>query len=109
MQINKQTGEGIVSYSINDLTPLEMHELCVMRKRIYQVIESHQKNSKKKEYLSDDELITLVSILSTLTQGCSSLEESAFSKHRREIVDALKDLKSSSFPKDDDLFGGETV
>lgn len=53
MQINKNFGEGIVSYSINDLTPLEMHELCIMRKRIYQVIESHQKNSKvhEKDYV----------------------------------------------------------
>lgn len=107
MQISKQTGEGIVSYSINDLTPLEMHELCVMRKRIYQVIESHQKNSRKKEYLSDDELITLVSMIGTLTQGCATLEESSFSKHRKEVVDALKDLQSSPLPKDDDLFGGE--
>ena len=105
MTINKQTGEGIVSYSINDLTPLEMHELCAMRKRIYQVIESHQKDSKKKEYLSDDELITLVSMIGVLTQGCSTLEESSFSKHRKEVADALKDLKSSSLPKDDDLFG----
>lgn len=107
MQINKQTGEGIVSYSINDLTPLEMHELCVMRKRIYQVLESHHKYSKKKEYLSDDELITLVSMIGTLTQGCGPLEESAFSKHHKEIVDALKDLQSSPSTKDDDLFGGE--
>ena len=107
MKVNKVIGEGAVAYDVNGLTPLEMHELCSMRKRIYQVLESHHKDSKKKEYLSDDELITLVSMLGVLTQGCSTLEESSFTKHRKHVAGALKDLKSHPLPDDADLFGGE--
>ena len=95
MYTQSETGEGVIAYHVMNLTPLEMHELCVMRKRIYQVLESHQKDSKK-EYLSDDELITLVRMIGTLTSGCGTLEESSFSKHREHIVAALKDLKKSA-------------
>lgn len=107
MKVNKIIGEGAVAYDVIGLTPLEMHELCSMRKRIYQVLESHHEGSKKKEYLSDDELVTLVSMISVLTQGCGTLEESSFTKQRKYIVDALKDLKSHPLPDDADLFGGE--
>ena len=107
MKIDKIIGEGAVAYNVIGLTPLEMHELCSMRKRIHQVIESHHKDSKKKEYLSDDELITIVSMFGVLTQGCSTLEESSFTNHRKCIVDALKDLKSHPLPDDANLFGGE--
>ena len=48
MKVNKIIGEGAVAYDVIGLTPLEMHELCVMRKRIYQVLESHHEDSKKK-------------------------------------------------------------
>lgn len=109
MYTKQETGEGIIAYHVMDLTPLEMHELCVMRKRIYQVLESHQKKDSKKEYLSDDELITLASMFGTLTSGCAALEESSFSKHRKHVVDALKDLKRSTphpLSEDADLFGG---
>lgn len=107
MKIDKIIGEGAVAYNAIGLTPLEMHELCSMRKRIYQVIESHHKDSKKKEYLSDDELITIVSMFGVLTQGCSTLEESSFTKHRKHVTGALKDLKSHPLPDDANLFGGE--
>jgi len=107
MKIDKIIGEGAVAYNVIGLTPLEMHELCSMRKRIYQVLESHHEGSKKKEYLSDDELIILVSMISVLTQGCDTLEESSFTKHRKQIVDALKDIKSHPLPDDADLFGGK--
>lgn len=95
MYTQQETGEGVIAYHVMNLTPLEMHELCVMRKRIYQVLESHQKDSKK-EYLSDDELITIAAMFGTLTSGCATLEESSFSKHRKCVVDALKDLKESA-------------
>lgn len=79
-------GEGIISYSIEGLTPREFEQLCEMRTRVHEVLESHKHRSEKKVYLTDDELFLIEAMLEVLTGALAVIETSNFDRLKKNLM-----------------------
>jgi hypothetical protein len=114
MKINKSHGTGIVSYDILDINPLEMHEMCAIRTRVFTVLKSHQKWHKgKKLYLSDDDLETIAAILTEFTKDADKLAESAFLKRKKAVNEAMhlldEDSEAELHEKETDVYATRDI
>jgi hypothetical protein len=114
MKISKSHGTGVVSYDILDINPLEMHEMCAIRARVFTVLKSHQKWHKgKKEYLSDDELETIAAILTEFTKDADKLAESIFLKRKKTVNEAMhlldEDSEAELHEKETDVYASRNI
>ena len=114
MKVAKAHGTGVVSYDILDITPLEMHELCAIRTRVFNVLKSHQKWHKgKKLYLSDDDLETIAAILTEFTTDAEKLAESVFTKRKNAVDEAMhlldEDSEAESHEKEVDDYATRNI
>lgn len=104
MNIKSEKSYAIVGTTICDINNREMRQMHELNLRIKNVLDSHKKDSEKKEYISDDDLKLMHAILSVFTKEYSSMQESAFD-------DYLKELSKQEKPQpkipigDDQLFG----
>lgn len=94
MNIKQEKSYGIVGTSILDINNREMRQMCEMKERIAQVLNTHTDEKVKNEYLSDDELEMIMTILTVFTKEYEVNETSAFD-------DALRELHQS--PKSTDV------
>ena len=97
-------GEGIKSYCIEGLTPREFEQLCEMRARVYEVLESHKSTSEKRTYLTDDELFTIEAILQTLTGPYTVVETSDFDRMKKSLI-FVYNKSNLETPTEDTTFG----
>lgn len=114
MKISKTHGTGVVGYDILDINPLEMHEMCTIRTRVFNVLKSHQKWHKgKKLYLSDDDLETIAAILTEFTKDADKLAESVFSKRKKAVDEAMHllddDADASNHEQETDVYATRNI
>lgn len=99
----------IESYTISGVTRADMYKMTQVYDKVMSIIGNHlDKSAEKKEYLSDDDLYDIVSILDVLTENNRTcIKKSVFEdrkekllKMHKEIVDAPVEHPAS--PEDDD-------
>ena len=100
MNIKKRTSIGVVGYNIEDVNLNEMRQLTELKNRISNVLDSHAKDSEKKEYVSDDDLKLMFAILSVFTKDYTLDNSSAFDTFLKEEEEA-KNKPQSPAPVDD--------
>ena len=84
----------IKDFSFIGVTVADMYFMSSLYKRVSDILISHIDPNKKKEYISDDELYDVLSVLDTLTQGHRTvLKKSAFEETREIIVKSHEELK----------------
>ena len=71
-KVNKEF--GIVGMTI-ELNVREMDTLVDQRNRVEWILKSHSSSSEKKQYLTDEDLLMLKSILTVLTKGYQTTNE----------------------------------
>lgn len=96
-------GEGITSYCIENLTPHEFEQMCEMRTRVHEVLESHKHKSEKKVYLTDDELFTIEAMLNVLTGPYTVVGTSEFDKMKKSLM-SIYDKSNPETPIKDATF-----
>ena len=94
VQRNYTQERVIESYTIGGITRAEMYKMTQVYDRVMGVIGNHlNKSAKKKEYLSDDDLYDIVSILDVLTEGNRvCIKKSAFEDRKEELIKMHKEL-----------------
>ena len=85
MEVKGIKGTGIGAYDIMDVNPSEMDKMIEMRNRIFEVLKSHDKGCKDKQYLNDTELEYLWVMLYVLTQDVQHRSENSFDAKLREL------------------------
>lgn len=75
----------------------ELMQMAEMRDRIAHVLNTHKNEKLKKEYLSDDELEKIMTILVVLTREYENCEQSAFD----EALAQLKQSKQENATKEE--------
>lgn len=80
MNIKSNKSFGIVGYDIEGVNLCEMRQMSELKDRIYNVVASHVDDSKKNEYISDDDLRLMHAILCVFTKDYSNNTESEFDK-----------------------------
>lgn len=78
MNIEKKTSIGVVGYDICGVNLNEMRQLTELKNRISNVLDSHTKDSEKKEYIDDKDLKLMWAILSVFTKDYEDAATSAF-------------------------------
>lgn len=73
----------------------EVRFMQEMNNRVKEVLFSHKVPQGKKLYLTDDDLLGITAILSTLTKGCKFNEKNEFADAKtalgKELLDILED------------------
>ena len=114
MNIKQNNSYGVESYNIESVNLNEMRQMAELKSHIKNILDSHKKDSEKKEYISDDNLKLMYAILSVFTQDYSNDAKSAFDEFLKKQEE--KKEKPTEQPKqekkpirlpDDDLYGGE--
>lgn len=85
MEVRGIKGTGIGAYDIMNVAPSEMDKMIEMRDRIFEILKSHDKDCKDKQYLNDTELEYLWAILCVLTQDVQHRAENSFDAKLREL------------------------
>lgn len=85
MEVRGIKGTGIGAYDIMNVAPSEMDKMIEMRNRIFEVLKSHDKDCKDKQYLSDKELEYLWAMLCVLTKDVQHRSENSFDAMLREL------------------------
>lgn len=85
MEVKGIKGTGIGSYDIIGVNLSEMDKMIEMRNRIFEVLKSHDKDQKSKQYLSDKELEYLWAILCVLTRDVQHRSENSFDAMLRKL------------------------
>lgn len=106
MEVRGIKGTGIGSYDIMNVAPSEMDKMIEMRNRIFEVLKSHDKDCKDKQYLNDTELEYLWAMLCVLTQDVKHRAENSFDAKLRELSFPFSkgmssNIKSSGEPRFD--------
>lgn len=103
MEIRSKRADAIVSIDIIGINNREMRQMCELKNRIADVLNSHLPNSKEKKYISDDDLKLTHAILSVFTKEYSLTQTSAFDDELKAIDEKVKNmLKASETPKEED-------
>ena len=105
MKIISNCEYAIASTDVRNINNKEMRQMHELKTRIKEVLDSHKKESEKKEYINDEELSMMHAILCVFTKEYSSTQTSAFDDMLKELKDEKKP-QSRRLP-DDDLFGGD--
>lgn len=84
MKIIQNREYAIASTDVRDINCKEMRQMHELNQRIVAVLASHEKDSEKKEYISDDDLNLMHAILTVFTKDFSSTQESAFDNFLKE-------------------------
>lgn len=104
MSVNREYAETkvIESYTISGVTSADMCKMTQVHDRVMCVIGNHlNKSAEKKEYLSDDDLYDIVSILDVLTEGNREIvKKSVFDERKELIVKSHKELFNTPTPVD---------
>lgn len=95
MKIRPNKTFAISSVDILDVNNKESRQMYELKNRIKDVLDSHKSDSKKKKYISDDDLQLMRAILSVFTKGYADTQTSAFD-------DALKELNAPTEEKKED-------
>lgn len=84
--------EKLSSMDICGLNSKEIHQICELSDRLHHILLSHRpENKMKKEYVSDDELIKMLSILNTVAENVSvDDKESEFDKQEEKFRKELE-------------------
>lgn len=85
MEVKGIKGTGIGSYDILNVSPSEMDKMIEVRNNVFEILKSHDKNSKKKQYISDEQLEYIWVMLCVLTEGVQHRSENSFDKKLKEI------------------------
>ena len=88
MKIISNREYAIASTDVHGINNKEMRQMHELNKRIVDVLVSHNENSEKKEYITDDDLILMHAILSVFTKEYSNTQESAFDTFLKEEEEA---------------------
>lgn len=104
MKIIKKEGYGTIATSITDINNREMEQMCELKNRIKDVLDSHKPNSEeKKEYINDDELALMHAILSVFTKEFSAAQKpSAFDAFLKEQAAEKPAEKTDDVDKPED-------
>ena len=89
MEVRGVKGTGIGSYDILDVSPSEMDKIIEVRNNVFEILKSHDENSKKKQYISDEQLEYIWAMLCVLTEGVQHRGENSFDKKLKEIKKVL--------------------
>ena len=84
MKIIMNREYALSSVDVRDINCKEMRQMYKLNKRIVDVLASHEKESEKKEYISDEDLELMHAILSVFTKDFSSTQTSAFDDFLKE-------------------------
>ena len=85
MKINSKQSYGIVATTIMDINNREMEQMCDLKNRIKDILDSHKPNAKEKKYISDDDLKLAHAMLSVFTKEFSAAQKaSAFDDFLKE-------------------------
>jgi hypothetical protein len=96
MEVKGIKGTGIGAYDIMNVAPSEMDKMIEMRNRIFEVLKSHDKDCKDKQYLDDKELEYLWVMLCVLTEGVNHRAENSFDAKLRKLAFPFSSHKSAS-------------
>ena len=88
MKIISNREYAIASTDVRGINNKEMRQMHELNKRIIDVLASHNENSEKKEYITDDDLVLMHAILSVFTKEYSNTQESAFDAFLKEEEEA---------------------
>jgi hypothetical protein len=88
----------IESYTISGVTRADMYKMTQVYDKVMNIIGNHlNKSAEKKEYLSDDDLYDIVSILDVLTENNRiGIKESIFEKRKEELLKMHKEIVDAS-------------
>jgi hypothetical protein len=100
MEIKLNKAFGVVSTSLT-VTNREMDELCEMKERVIRVLNTHNDEKVKNEYLSDTELKMLHAILHALTKEYDFSRVSTFQDTYDELY-SKKDAPETPQQEEDD-------
>ena len=89
MEVNAVKGTGIGSYDILNVSLSEMDKMIEVRNNVFEILKSHDKNSKKKQYISDEQLEYIWVMLCVLTEDVQHRGENSFDKKFKEIKKIL--------------------
>lgn len=84
MKIVSNREYAVASTDVRDINNKEMRQMHNLNKRIIDVLASHEKDSEKREYISDEDLNLMHAILSVFTKDFSSTQTSAFDDFLKE-------------------------
>lgn len=85
MNIKSDYGRGIISTDIVGINNCEMKQMCELKDRIVDVLNSHKPEAKEKKYISDDDLKLMRAILHVFTKEYSNTYSSAFDDAMKEL------------------------
>lgn len=88
----------IESYTISGVTRADMYKMTQVYDKVMSIIGNHlDKSAEKKEYLSDDDLYDIVSILDVLTENNRTcIKKSTFEKRKEELLKMHKEIVDAS-------------
>lgn len=94
VQRNYADERVIESYTISGVTRADMYKMTQVYDRVMSIIGNHlDKKAEKKEYLSDDDLYDIVSILDIITENNrTSIKKSCFEERKEELIKMHKTI-----------------
>ena len=101
MKIISNREYAIASTDVRGINNREMRQMYELNKRIVDVLDSHKPESKKKKFISDDDLSLMHAVLSVFTKEYESTQNSAFDDFLKEQEKPAEQPQQQS---DDDPF-----
>lgn len=105
VQRNYTQERVIESYTICNVTKTDMYKMTQVCDKVMSIIGNHlDKKAEKKEYLSDDDLYDIVSILDVLTEGNRTcIKKSVFEERKEQLQKMHKELVNAPIDKPETL------
>ena len=105
VQRNYAQERVIESYTICGITRADMHKMTQVYDRVMNIIVNHlDKKAEKKEYLSDDDLYDIVSILDILTENNRTcIKKSVFEMRKEQLLKMHKELVDAPVDKPEEV------
>lgn len=95
MELKFKKDYGVVSTDVRDINNREMRQMFELKNRINDVLASHKPNSKKKKYISDDDLKLTSAILRVFTREYAATQTSAFDDELKDIDEEEKSTEKT--------------
>lgn len=105
MEIRVRRDYAVVETNVCGINSKEMRQMHELKVRIKNVLDSHKKDSEKKEYITDEDLHLMWAVLSVFTKEFSSTQTSAFDDLLKE--EKLSEVKTVDKPIDDAKFDND--
>ena len=94
---NYEQERVIESYTITGVTRADMYKMTQVYERVISIIDNHlDKKAEKKEYLSDDDLYDIASILDIITENNRTIiEKSVFEERKEKLIPLLEAIANA--------------